>query len=188
MTASMTLPAYAADCPLSIAVAGPPSTNSELFGIDRLEEHARSLASAQPIAAKGVGKLGLSDRLAENAAVLLDANPAPALERRGRQEPTPAAEWLVDNYHLVEVQIREIGIERQTGYYAQLPKLADGPFTGLPRVFSTMWPLVAERSSLWAASVLVIKIVLAILLCDWGRWLASLECQLLRSHSGHADQ
>ena len=43
---------------------------------------------------------------------------------------TPAAEWLVDNYHLVERQIHDIRSDLPPGYYRQLPKLADGPFKG----------------------------------------------------------
>ena len=120
---------------------------SELFGIDRIEEHARSLASAQAVAAKTAKGPGLSRRLAENATLLLNASRTLAPEGGGRQELTPAAEWLVDNYHLVEVQIHEIGIDLPPGYYAQLPKLAEGPFTGLPRVFGAMWSLVAHTDS-----------------------------------------
>ena len=48
---------------------------------------------------------------------------------------TPAAEWLIDNYHLVEKQIRELRTDLPPGYYRQLPKLASGPFAGYPRVF-----------------------------------------------------
>ena len=125
----------------------PLPIRSELFGIDRLEEHARSLAAAQPVAAKGARRPGLSGRLAENAGFLLNASRTLSPEDGGRQELTPAAEWLVDNYHLVETQIREIGIDLPPGYYAELPKLAEGPFTGLPRVFGAMWSLVAHTDS-----------------------------------------
>ncbi len=120
---------------------------SELFGIERLEEHARSLAADQPVAAKNVGGPGLSNRLRDNAAFLLSASQVLALNDGGRRELTPAAEWLVDNYHLVAVQIREIGVDLPPGYYRQLPKLADGPFKGLPRVFGAMWSLVAHTDS-----------------------------------------
>ncbi|WP_439580303.1 glucoamylase family protein, partial [Elioraea sp.] len=60
---------------------------------------------------------------------------------------TAAAEWLLDNYHLVERQIREIGTALPPGYYRQLPKLAAGPFTGFPRVFGMMWAYVAHTDS-----------------------------------------
>ena len=134
--------------------AGSPSPwqdrlpiRGELFGIERLEEHARSLAGAQPITTKRSRGPGLPDRLAENADFLLNANRALAPAAEDGRELTPAAEWLTDNYHLVELQIHEIGIDLPPRYYAQLPKLAEGPFTGLPRVFGAMWSLVAHTDS-----------------------------------------
>jgi hypothetical protein len=59
----------------------------------------------------------------------------------------PAAEWLLDNYHLVEAQIREIRDDLPVGYYRQLPKLAEGPFAGYPRVFGLAWAFVAHTDS-----------------------------------------
>ena len=105
--------------------------HSELFGVERLEEHARSLAAAQPVS-KGLVRGGrLADRLAENAAFLLEATRALAASAADGHHATPAAEWLADNYHLVDMQIREIGIDLPPGFYVQLPKLAAGPFNGL---------------------------------------------------------
>ena len=60
---------------------------------------------------------------------------------------TPAAEWLLDNYHLVDEQIREIRDDLPPGYYRQLPKLADGPLAGYPRVFGVAWAFVAHTDS-----------------------------------------
>ena len=60
---------------------------------------------------------------------------------------TPAAEWLLDNYHLVEAQIREIREDLPPGFYRQLPKLADGPLRGYPRVFGIAWAFVAHTDS-----------------------------------------
>ena len=60
---------------------------------------------------------------------------------------TPAAEWLIDNYHLIDMQVREIGVDLPRGYCSQLPKLADGPFAGLPRVFGAAWYLVVHTDS-----------------------------------------
>ena len=67
---------------------------------------------------------------------------------------TPAAEWLIDNYHLVEKQIREIRADLPAGYYNQLPKLADGPFAGYPRVFGVAWAFVAHADSRFDAEML----------------------------------
>jgi len=59
----------------------------------------------------------------------------------------PAAEWLLDNYHLVEQQVREIRDDLPLDYYRQLPKLQDGPFAGYPRVFGLAWGFVAHTDS-----------------------------------------
>ena len=119
----------------------------ELFGIERLEEHARSLAAAQPVTSGRSRGRGLTDRLADNAAFLLRANRAMAGAAGDGHHATPAADWLADNYHLVDMQIREIGVDLPPGYYVQLPKLAEGPFAGLPRVFGAAWSLVAHTDS-----------------------------------------
>ncbi len=119
----------------------------EIFGIERLEEHGRSLAATQPILPGKVRGHPLSGRLADNAAALLEANRAIAEQAGHRRHLTPAAQWLIDNYHLVDMQIREIGIDLPRQYYFQLPKLAEGPFAGLPRVFGATWSLVAHTDS-----------------------------------------
>jgi cyclic beta-1,2-glucan synthetase len=67
---------------------------------------------------------------------------------------TPAAEWLLDNYHLVEVQIREVLHDLPTGFYRQLPKLVTGPLAGYPRVFGIAWAFVAHTDSRLDADIL----------------------------------
>jgi cyclic beta-1,2-glucan synthetase len=120
---------------------------AELFGIERLEQHAISLAQAQPVTARPPRVPALHLRLRENAAVLLAAYRASAAEVAGGRSIVPAAEWLLDNYHLVEAQIHEVRDDLPPGYYRQLPKLADGPFAGYPRVFSIAWAFVAHTDS-----------------------------------------
>ena len=70
-----------------------------------------------------------------------------AAELESGRGVTPAAEWLLDNYHLVEDQIREIREDLPAGYYRQLPKLSGGPFVGYPRVFGIAWAYVAHTDS-----------------------------------------
>jgi cyclic beta-1,2-glucan synthetase len=119
----------------------------ELFSLERLEEHARSLALAQPITAKPTRGRSLAARLANNAAVLLEAYRVNAKAIDEGRAITPAAEWLIDNFHLVERQIREVRADLPPGYYWQLPKLAEGPFAGYPRVFGMAWAFVAHTDS-----------------------------------------
>ena len=127
----------------------------ELFSVERLEDHARSLAVAQIVSSRaGEGRL-LAKRLADNRAVLLGAYRSTVKAINDGHPITPAAEWLVDNFHLVERQIHEIHSDLPPGYYRQLPKLADGPFTGYPRVFGIAWAFVAHTDSRFDPEMLV---------------------------------
>ena len=123
---------------------------SEIFGMERLEAHARSLAAAQTITPRthmrGRGH-SLARRLADNGAFLRAADERIAEALQAGKQLTPAAQWLADNYALVDMQIREIALDLPPRYYARLPKLASGPFAGLPRVFGVTWALVAHTDS-----------------------------------------
>ncbi|HSO47945.1 MAG TPA: hypothetical protein VLQ68_08450, partial [Rhizobiaceae bacterium] len=134
---------------------GTEPVREELFSAERLEEHARSLAAAQAVAAVPTRGHSLSRRLAENGTVLLAAyrNTVDAIGE-GRAI-TPASEWLVDNYHLVERHIREIHSDLPPGFYQQLPKLTDGPFAGYPRVFGLAWAFVAHTDSRFDSAMLL---------------------------------
>jgi cyclic beta-1,2-glucan synthetase len=119
----------------------------ELFSVERLEQHAETLAAAQLVTAQPPRVLSLHRRLDDNAAVLLAAYRASAAELERGRGMVPAAEWLLDNYHIVEEQVREVRDDLPPGYYRQLPKLADGPFAGYPRVFGIAWAFVAHTDS-----------------------------------------
>ena len=127
----------------------------ELFSVERIEEHARSLAAAQPVTSKPVRGHQLARRLADNEAVLLDAYQGMVQMIDEGRASTPAAEWLIDNYHLVEKQIRAIRLDLPPGYYQQLPKLAVGPFAGYPRMFGMAWAFVAHTDSHFDSEMLV---------------------------------
>ena len=119
----------------------------ELFSVERLERHGESLASAQRVTSRPPVVLSLHTRLKHNAALLLAAYRASAVELESGRSISPAAEWLLDNYHVVEEQVREIRDDLPPGYYRQLPKLADGPLAGYPRVFGLAWAFVAHTDS-----------------------------------------
>lgn len=119
----------------------------ELFGAERLEQHARSLATAQPITSQPPSVPSLHARLQSNASVLLAAYRATATDAEAGRAVVPAAEWLLDNYHLIEEQVREIRDDLPPGYYRQLPKLAEGPFAGYPRVLGLAWAYAAHTDS-----------------------------------------
>ncbi|MFC5427993.1 GH36-type glycosyl hydrolase domain-containing protein [Paraburkholderia denitrificans] len=119
----------------------------QLFGEERLAQHARSLAGAQPISEKASAGPSLAARLRDDASHLLRAYEATVVAAESDETITPAAEWLLDNYHLVEEQVRQIRDDLSPSYYRQLPKLSAGPFAGYPRVFGLAWAFVAHTDS-----------------------------------------
>lgn len=126
-----------------------PPIRAELFGIHRFEQHGRSLAEAQTVQADGPSRRGASffPRVEENLVALRQAYDYIALTSSSGHYVTPAAEWLLDNFHLVEAQLQQIreGVPRR--YYASLPKLAAAPLEGLPRVYGIAWAYVAHTDS-----------------------------------------
>ena len=126
----------------------------ELFSVERLEQHAESLAAAQSVTKTPPTGLSLHSRLKDNAVVLLSAYRATAAELESGRGVVPASEWLLDNYHVVDEQIREIRDDLPPGYYRQLPKLAEGPFAGYPRVFGLAWAYVAHTDSHFDPAIL----------------------------------
>ncbi|MDB5941217.1 MAG: glycosyltransferase 36 [Ramlibacter sp.] len=138
---------YARDILQSAGVPEPP-IRAELFGLHRFEEHGRSLALAQVIQ-EGAAAPGPAffPRVEENLRALRKAYDQIALTSSSGHYVTPAADWLLDNFHLAEAQLEQIreGVPRR--YYAELPKLASAPLAGLPRVYGIAWAYVAHTDS-----------------------------------------
>ncbi|HEY3067578.1 MAG TPA: glucoamylase family protein [Methylomirabilota bacterium] len=127
----------------------PPSLENpiraELFSIERLEQHAESLAAAQRVTS-GRGRR-LLPRVEDNGRALRAAYRVIATAIREERAITPAAEWLVDNFHVVDEQLREIRDDLPPGFYRELPKLSEGPLVGYPRVYGIAWAFVAHTDS-----------------------------------------
>lgn len=121
---------------------------SEIFGMERLEEHAHSLAVAQAVTHTAIThRHALKHRLAENSIFIRKTVLTITEALQTGKHLTPAAQWLTDNYALIDMQIRETSLDLSAGYYGRLPKLANGPFQGLPRVFGVTWALIAHTDS-----------------------------------------
>ncbi|MGF6346825.1 GH36-type glycosyl hydrolase domain-containing protein [Variovorax sp. W2I14] len=123
---------------------------AELFGAQRFEQHGHSLARAQVLevdprrAREGAP---FFPRVDENLESLRNAFDYIALISRSGRYVSPAAEWLLDNFHLVEAQLQQINEGVPRSYYARLPKLATPPLAGLPRVYGIAWAYVAHTDS-----------------------------------------
>ena len=119
---------------------------AELFSPERLEQHAERLAGLRTLA-EGTRGRPLSPRMRDSGRVLLQCYRAMAAAIGGKGALTPAAEWFLDNYHVVDETLRSIQTDLPDGFYRQIPKLADGPLAGYPRVLRLFWAFVAHTDS-----------------------------------------
>ncbi|MCU0863384.1 MAG: glycosyl transferase [Planctomycetes bacterium] len=60
---------------------------------------------------------------------------------------TPAAEWLVDNFHVVQAQLDAIEATRPGPCFRRLPSLSTGPLAGYPRIHAIAWAVLARADS-----------------------------------------
>jgi cyclic beta-1,2-glucan synthetase len=118
-----------------------------LFSVERLEEHARNLAREHTIAARPASRPSLARRIGANARVLSEAYQTLSAAAGAGETIAPAGEWILDNYHVVERQIRDIRTDLPPGYYKTLPKLGSGFLQGYPRVLGATWAYVAHTDS-----------------------------------------
>ena len=95
-------------------------------------------------------------RLRDNIRVLREAHRYIGEQAKSGYEVSTAAEWLLDNFHLVEAQLREIreGLPRR--YFRDLPVLIDEPLVGLPRIYGVAWAFVAHTDSAFSEELLVL--------------------------------
>jgi cyclic beta-1,2-glucan synthetase len=127
---------------------------AELFSVERLEQHAASLAAAQIVALDPGGGRPLIPRVRENGRVLRECYQSIAKAIQQEHTITPAADWLVDNFHIVDEQLREIRDDLPKGFYRELPKLASGHLEGFPRVLGVAWAFIAHTDSRFDPEVL----------------------------------
>ena len=84
--------------------AGEPPLRAELFSVEQLARHAKSLATNHQVVTRQ-GTNNLLSRLGQNEDILRTFNRATLSVIPGRRI-TPAAEWLLDNFYLIEEQIQ----------------------------------------------------------------------------------
>src|SRR6266849_2407883 len=119
----------------------------ELYSIERLEQYAAALAAEHKLAEKQRRISLLLPRLEENGRKLVAAYKTLADSIREEHVIAPAAEWLVDNFHLVEEQVREIREDLPKSYYYELPQLAEGYFKNYPRIYALSISLIGHTDS-----------------------------------------
>lgn len=125
---------YGSNQPADPAPAGEGTTTP-------LESLAREHAQTAVVTRQRAQKLSLLDHLKEREVLVRDA--VAYFRGVSAQQPlSPAAEWMLDNYYLVQQSLRQIREDMPPRFYRQLPKLTAGPLASYPRIYAVVQELI----------------------------------------------
>ncbi|HPC57999.1 MAG TPA: hypothetical protein PK689_03270, partial [Kiritimatiellia bacterium] len=124
----------------------PPSPDemtlrAELFGVNQLENYAKILARNHQVEVVRKPEK-LLHQLSRSADEIHRCHEIIAESVRRGSRIAPAAEWLLDNYHLIQEQIELARVHLPPGYSRELPRLTAGPRRGFPRIYDVVMELV----------------------------------------------
>jgi cyclic beta-1,2-glucan synthetase len=128
---------------------------SELFGLQRFAQHGVSLALTHRVTARGRARTSFFPRLQGNIVRLRSAFEYISVQANAGYDISPAAEWLVENFHLLEAQFKEVSEGLPPSYFRSLPVLTGAPLAGLPRVYAIAWAFVAHTDGAFDDALLV---------------------------------
>ena len=132
-----------------------PPIRSEIFGLQRFAQHGRSLGETHRAGRAGLRSMPFFPRIRDNIHVLRLAHQYIGVHARTGYDISPAAEWLLDNFHLIDAQLKEIHDGLPRSYFRALPMLLDEPLAGLPRVYGVAWAFVAHTDGAFDEELLV---------------------------------
>jgi cyclic beta-1,2-glucan synthetase len=116
---------------------------AELFSSDQMERFGKSLATKHELSAKPA-KDHLIKRLVDNEDVLHAVHKLLTDAIKRKYQITPAGEWLMDNFYLVEEHIRSAKIHFPKDYSEDLPQLATGASAGLTRIYDIALKIISH--------------------------------------------
>jgi cyclic beta-1,2-glucan synthetase len=124
------------------ALTNEAPLRAELFSVEQLVRHAKALAEHHQFVTSPCPNRLLA-RLDENEQILRSYNHATQTAGQTRRV-THAAEWLLDNFYLIEEQVQMARRHLPRGYSQELPRLVVGSATGLPRVYDLVLELISH--------------------------------------------
>ena len=125
------------------SVSLEPPFRDELLSAEQLERHAKHLASTDKLSLEKVADK-LINRLAENEKILQSTYDEVAAAVVKNRRIAPAAEWLLDNFYLLEEQIHSTRRLLPRSYSQELPRLTGGPAANYPRVYGLSLELISH--------------------------------------------
>ncbi|MEI7834652.1 MAG: hypothetical protein WCJ56_15815, partial [bacterium] len=125
----------------------PEPMRDSYIDITMLEEYARELARRQQVATGMRSSRSLLRSLETDYRALNASQRMIVGWVRCSVPLTRSVEWLLDNAHIINAQVREIRRNLPSSYYNELPKLAEQPFRSFPRVYGMAVEVISHSNS-----------------------------------------
>ena len=116
---------------------------SELFSSSQLDEHAIAVAKSHKLSVRESSDQ-LLKRLEDNEVSLLEVRNILVESIRDGKDITPGAEWLLDNFYLIEEQVVLARKHLPKGYSEGLPYLTNGNSAGMPRIYDIVLEIISH--------------------------------------------
>jgi len=119
---------------------------SELFNADQMDLHGKDLARVHRLNPTDANNK-LLKRLSDNERVIRETSKVLISTDKENLQNTPAEEWLLDNFYLIDEQIRIAKLHLPKKYSYGLPRLLKGPSANLPRVYDIALEAIAHSDA-----------------------------------------
>lgn len=120
---------------------------SEVFGHERFAQYGHHLALTQRATRAKWGSVDFFPRVQANVRVLRESQHFISAQAAAGHDISPAADWLLDNFHLIEAQLIETREGMPQSYFRALPVLKDDPLAGLPRIYGIAWAFISHTDA-----------------------------------------
>ena len=129
--------------------------DSPTLTMQGLLEHAAELSKKHEIQSGRNSINFLLSRMEENYKYIATAYKRLGLRVNRKQRIPDAAEWLLDNFYIIEKQTKELRLSIQRKYFRRLPIIKSGAYRGYPRVFALVHELINHSDSVVEQEILI---------------------------------
>jgi len=114
---------------------------------EELEEHAKHMAFEQGSVKKSLAINWPVPRMNDNYKYIIYVYKSLNLDVQNMHKTSPAAEWLLDNFYIIEEQVKSIRRDLTKKQYSLLPILEKGPMRGYARIYNLALELVSHTNA-----------------------------------------
>ena len=119
----------------------------DIYSVERLEQYAAHLAREFKLRESTGRGRALLPKVKQYGRDLQRAYLSLGEAFRAQRTVSPAAEWFLDNFHIVQEQLAGVKRDLPPKYYDELPKLASGELAGYPRIYAMALAILAHTDS-----------------------------------------